>query len=413
MYRLTHTFVLFTGIALSVHLASAQVIIDKGVHFEHDLSWAQIKAKANSEQKYIFVDCFATWCGPCKYMRTIIFPQQTTGNFFNDRFVSVEVQMDTAAKDNDEVKAWYADAHTLKTLYSVQAYPTYLIFTPEGRLVHRVIGGRESAWAFINIVREAFDTTKQYYTQLRQFDEGRRDSAFLRRLTQMARYDMTVGPRIFKAWWNTQPPTLTPTILSFMQEFTRTSADPGFHVFLHRGAEVDKILGPGKAGSLVVTTLLREYVIPQLRSAGESGPDWIAIQNKIAAQYPALAAEVTARGKVQYYQSKKDWPQFQTAILAYMQKFGAHATPEELNQFAYTVYINCPDMSCVTDALEWSKRSFKDKPDPRYMDTYANILYKMGKRDEALSWEQKALAAAGDYDRGNIEANMEKMKNGR
>jgi len=413
MYRLIHSFLLFTGIALSVHLASAQVIIDKGVNFEHDLSWTQIKAKANSEQKYIFVDCFATWCGPCGYMRTIIFPQQTTGNFFNARFISVEVQMDTTSKDSDRIKSWYADAHTLKTLYSVQAYPTYLIFAPDGRLVHRVIGGRESAWEFINVVREAFDTTKQYYTQLREFDAGRRDSAFLRRLTQMARYDMAVGPRVFKAWLNTQPPALTPTVLDFMQELTRTTADPGFNVFLYRGPEVDKVLGPGKAGSLVIATLLRQYVIPQLRSAGEKGPDWIAIQDAIAAKYPALAAEVTARGKVQYYQGRKDWPQFQIAILAYMQKFGAHATPEELNQFAYTVYVNCPDMTCVTGALEWSKRSFKDKPVPRYMDTYANILYKMGKTDEALAWEQKALATAGDYDRDNIQANWEKMKKGR
>jgi len=413
MHRLIHSFILFTGIALSVHLASAQAIIDKGVNFERDLSWTQIKAKANSEQKYIFVDCFATWCGPCRYMRTIIFPQQTTGNFFNDRFISVEVQMDTTANDNDRIKSWYADAHTLNTLYSIQAYPTYLIFAPDGRLVHRVIGGRESAWAFINVVREAFDTTKQYYTQLKQYDAGRRDSAFLRRLTQMARYDNTVGPRVFKAWLNTQPSTLTPTVLDFMQEFTRTTADPGFNVFLHRAPEVDNILGPGKAGSLVITTLLRQYVIPQLRSAGEQDPDWTTIRHTIASHYPTLAAEVTARGKVQYYQGKKDWPRFQVAILAYMKQYGAHPTPEELNQFAHTVYVNCPDMTCVTDALEWSKRSFRDKPIPKYMDTYANILYKMGKKDEALAWEQKALAGAGDYDRDNIEANLEKMKKGR
>lgn len=413
MHRLIHHLILFTGIALSVHLAAAQEIIDKGVHFEPDLSWAQIKAKANSEQKYIFADCFATWCGPCKFMRTIIFPQQTTGNFFNDRFISVEVQMDTTARDTGRVKSWYADAHSLMTRYSIQAYPTYLIFTPDGRLVHRVIGGRESAWDFINIVREAFDTTKQYYTQMQQFDAGRRDSAFLRRLTQMARYDNTDGPRIFKAWLNTQPPALTPTAVTFMQEFTRTTTDPGFNAFLHHAAEVDKILGPGKAGSLVITTLLRQYVVPQLRSAGTNDPDWVSIQHSIAAHYPALAAEATARGKVLYYQNKKDWPQFQSAIVGYMHKYGAHATAEELNQFAYTVYLNCPDMSCVTDALEWSKRSLKDKPVPKYMDTYANILYKMGKKDEALAWEQKALAAAGHYDRDNIEANMEKMKQGR
>ncbi len=47
-------------------------------------------------------------------------------------------------------------------------------------------------------------------------------------------------------------------------------------------------------------------------------------------------------------------------------------------------------MTCVAGALDWSKRSFQDKPNPMYMDTYANILYKMGKKDEAIAWEQKA-----------------------
>ncbi|HEY4335777.1 MAG TPA: thioredoxin domain-containing protein [Puia sp.] len=305
MHRLIHSFLLFTVVALSVHLASAQMSIDKGVSFEHDLSWTQIKARANSEQKYIFVDCYATWCGPCKFMRAIIFPQQTMGDFFNHRFVSVEVQMDSTAKDSDETRNWYAAAHDLKTRYAVQAYPTYLIFSPNGRLVHRVIGGRETAGAFISTVREAFDTTRQYYTQLRQFEAGRRDSAFLRRLTQMARYDNLVGPRVFKAWLGTQATALTPTGLQFMQEFTRTTADPGFTFFLRHGAEVDKILGEGKAAGLVTTVLLRQYVVPQLRSAAANGPDWQSIQNAIAAKYPAQAAEVTARGKVQYYQSKK------------------------------------------------------------------------------------------------------------
>jgi thiol:disulfide interchange protein len=40
----------------------------KGIRFEHGLSWAQVKEKAKAENKYIFMDCYATWCGPCKAM---------------------------------------------------------------------------------------------------------------------------------------------------------------------------------------------------------------------------------------------------------------------------------------------------------------------------------------------------------
>src|ERR1700734_605902 len=87
--------------------------VDTGVHFEHGISWTAVKAKARAENKYIFMDCFTTWCGPCRYMSTTIFPQKESGDYMNDKFVSVAVQLDTTARDADDVKAWYADGHDI------------------------------------------------------------------------------------------------------------------------------------------------------------------------------------------------------------------------------------------------------------------------------------------------------------
>src|SRR6202000_2229249 len=98
------------------------------------------------------------------------------------------------------------------------------------------------------------------------------------------------------------------------------------------------------------------------------------------------------------------------AIVEYMKKYGAGASGEQLNNYAWTVFQHCPDMSCVTEALDWSKRSFKDKENPMFMDTYANILYKMGKKDEAVTWEEKALKIAGEGERANYQQTLEKMK---
>ena len=54
---------------------------EKGIHFEHALSWTEVQAKAKAEHKYIFMDCFTTWCGPCKYMSANIFPMENVGEF--------------------------------------------------------------------------------------------------------------------------------------------------------------------------------------------------------------------------------------------------------------------------------------------------------------------------------------------
>jgi hypothetical protein len=51
------------------------------------------------------------------------------------------------------------------------------------------------------------------------------------------------------------------------------------------------------------------------------------------------------------------------------------------------------------------------------MDTYANLLYKQGRRSEAISWEKKAIELLQnevhfvDY-RKDFESTIEKMKRG-
>src|ERR1700732_4317180 len=80
----------------------------QGIKFEENMSWAQIQAKAKAEHKYIFMDCYATWCGPCKWMNAQIFPQKEVGDFFNSHFVNVAIQMDRTPKDINSVREWYA-----------------------------------------------------------------------------------------------------------------------------------------------------------------------------------------------------------------------------------------------------------------------------------------------------------------
>ena len=74
----------------------------EGVNFEHNQTWEQVQAKAKTAHKYIFMDCYATWCGPCKYMSSTIFPQKIVSDIMNEKFINVKVQLDTTAADNEQ-----------------------------------------------------------------------------------------------------------------------------------------------------------------------------------------------------------------------------------------------------------------------------------------------------------------------
>ncbi len=393
-------------------LASAQ---GKGIHFEHDLSWTAIQAKAKAENKYIFMDCFTTWCGPCRFMSTTIFPKEQVGSYFNDKFISVQVQLDSSAKDDAHTKSWYVDAHNLVAQYNVRVYPTYLIFTPDGQPLHRDIGSTPDADTFIASIGRSFDTSVAFYTRLAQYRDGRRDTAFLRKLTEQCSdlYDVKDGRGVAEAYFASLPDLYTSTTLQLLMNYTEDPKDRGFAIFTDHADKVDAVMGQGYARSRIVTLLLNANYRPAVKAAGGKEPDWMAMQKSMSVRFPDYAAEVTSKSKVLFYQTHQDWPHFQTAVVGFMQQYGAHATPQDLNDYAWTVFQNCHDMTCVSDALDWSKRSFQDNPNPAFMDTYANILYKMGKKDDAISWEQKAadLTPAADEKAGYLST-IDKMKKG-
>ena len=386
---------------------------DKGIHFQHGLSWKAIQAKAKAEKKFIFVDCFTTWCGPCKYMSKSIFPLEEVGSFFNQKYLSVKIQLDTTTNDNAAVKSWFKDAQNIAHQYQVRAYPTYLFFDPNGTIVHRSVGSSDAA-AFLTKAHDALNPEKQYYTLLKQYQNGKKDPAFLRNLALVANdaYDQPIAAKLSEEYLATQSNLFSKDNISFINEFTNTSRDKGFDVFFHHADEVDAALGKGKARKKVINIIQQEEVFPIIFQQSPTDNDWNELSANINQKYVGYANEVLASSKVIYYQYKQDWPAFQTEVVSYMKKYGANASPEELNNFAWTVFQNCKDMTCVTEALDWSKRSFAENENPMFFDTYANILYKLGRKEEAIQWEEKALMLVGNGDKKTYTETLNKMKKG-
>ncbi len=83
----------------------------------------EILAKAKAEKKLIFIDAYATWCGPCKLMDKSVFTHSPTADFFNKNFVSYKVNIE---KDNGP---------TLQLLYDVTALPGLLFLDAKGNLL--------------------------------------------------------------------------------------------------------------------------------------------------------------------------------------------------------------------------------------------------------------------------------------
>ena len=113
---------------------------NQGIKFEKG-TFSEILAKAKAQKKLVFMDVYASWCGPCKRMASEIFTQKKVGDYFNATFVN--------AKFDAEV----GEGRTIAARYGVNAYPTFLLLNGDGKLVGKMVGG-SPADEFIRQIKE-------------------------------------------------------------------------------------------------------------------------------------------------------------------------------------------------------------------------------------------------------------------
>jgi len=117
---------------------------DDGITFSH-IDFKAAKALAKKENKLIFIDAYTTWCGPCKLMSKTVFKEKAVGDYYNEHFVSLKVDMETA------------EGLFLGKRYNVTGYPTFLYLKPDGSLLKKTMGATNSA-KFIGYAKAAKKT---------------------------------------------------------------------------------------------------------------------------------------------------------------------------------------------------------------------------------------------------------------
>ena len=93
-----------------------------GVQFIEE-NWNTALEKAKSQNKLVFLDIYATWCGPCKMLKQYTFSDTSVGNFFNRNFVNVSVDGEKGIGPQ------------LAQQFSIEGYPSLIITDAEGKPV--------------------------------------------------------------------------------------------------------------------------------------------------------------------------------------------------------------------------------------------------------------------------------------
>lgn len=84
--------------------------------------------KAKTENKPIFLDIYATWCGPCKKLKKTTFTDEEVGKYFNKNFINIAIDGETP------------EGKVLINKYHIRSYPSLLILDNKGEVKTRISG---------------------------------------------------------------------------------------------------------------------------------------------------------------------------------------------------------------------------------------------------------------------------------
>jgi thiol-disulfide isomerase/thioredoxin len=383
-----------------------------GIEFENGLNWQEVKAKAKAEHKFIFIDCYASWCVPCKEMDKNVYGEPMVGYFINKRFVSVKVKMDSSATDNEAIREWYKDGLRMQDEYNIAFFPSYLFFSPDGRIVHKYFGALSDT-DFIKVAGNALDPHEQFYTLLDAYKTGRLDLSRLEGLANFAWSinDTALANGIAADYIRNYLDTVSDVHKFYYRknlEFINTfcgvlrSKDRYFMLLRANGDTIDQIMKAPEFSRMICDIVItKEEIKDRIKSENaqvNADPHWIEFSKAIQNKYGMDDAErIVLNSELEWYFKRKDWKSMVNVYIKRTEKYGLDTSGYgkywNLNSIVFEIiFKHIEDTQVLDRAIHWMEQVVKEVPnDPETMDTYANLLYKIGEKQKALDTERRAL----------------------
>ncbi|MBT8218385.1 MAG: thioredoxin family protein [Bacteroidia bacterium] len=360
-------------ILLLISIAVNGQLQQSGIHFEY-LSLQEALSKAKADSKLVFVDGYATWCGPCKRMDAETFPNTDVASLFDSVFVNIKLDMEKGAGLEVAKK------------YGIKAYPTFLFLDPEGKVKHKDAGFFE-AEDFIEVGKMAFDEANSLGALQRKFDEGNKDSMLLQRLVQLKYKIVDLSyMQVAEAFAETQKDWDTPEMRKFIFTYTNTAASPLFDYIVENKKDFNKQFGQGATFGKIENLVRDRSFDIENTSLGE-------MSRLFKLVYPKSAKELSSKYRMTFYRQQGDRQNYALSAIDHYQRFPSK-DPQELNEVGVTFSRVINDPKLLEKAIELTRKSITIEDAHYNNDTLAALLFKKGDISGAKKAAEKAIALA-------------------
>jgi thioredoxin-related protein len=368
--------ILFLFLVISTALFSQD-----GIKFGKQ-SFAKTLEQAKKENKLIFLDAFASWCGPCKLLDKNVFPKKEVGDYFNANFLNLHIDMEKG------------EGIEIAKKYSIYSYPTLLFIDGDGKVVYKA-AGYMSPQELISIAKEAVNPENTLENKIAKFEAGEKDPEFLMGLIKNTyATDFSLAQKVATRYFQTRTDaTYSKEEAGMLLFFTKTIDDDLYKIFTAKKAELSTQIPESYLAEydkqLKLNTVLQKSFDANTQSINES--TFLAEGTKIYGEKEAK--QLLNKINMDLFFTQKKYDDYAKSALNYYQNPKDFAT-DELNNVAWNFYLYVTDKTLLTQVTQLCLEGIKKEENSQNTDTLANIYYKLGDNKNAKLWAKKSIEIA-------------------
>ena len=423
----------------------------QGIKFEQG-TWKEVLEKARQTNKPIFLNVYKSWSVPCKKMNNEVFPLAEVGNVYNANFICY--QLDAEKGEGMEIAK----------KYNIDMYPTYLFINKDEKSFFNSAGTKDTK-DFIALSTSALfamNDTIPITVWEKEYLEKKNDTTFLLAyINKRSRLSLPVST-LFDEYLKLIPEeerTSDPVLgvykkvvhslneHSFAVEYLLKNKakfigkhNNSFNDYLYQTAKQtmwNDVRSKSKNEELLAIAVEAYDQLPKNTIGGQRDEIYIDYYRltretdrylkyathfcdnylmKLSTDSIDKTDQLLVKNVDKLFNStthSEDITKGMEKAISRSQHMNRDRIGYKLNSFAWEVFKRVSDTDALKKALRWSGRSLElSINNPYRLDTYANLLYKLGQKEEAITKEEEALHFAAEKDLKGFTETLLKMKAG-
>jgi thiol-disulfide isomerase/thioredoxin len=362
--------------------------------------WSEILSQAKAEKKSIFLDAYTSWCGPCKWMAANMFTKDTIADYYNKSFLCAHFDMEKG------------EGVSLAQIYQVGAYPTLLFINYDGDVLHKVVGAPQKISDYFEMARIALTPGEGLNDYIRRFKEGQRDPAFL--TTYLARLQGAYMPvqEPLQIYLSTQKESdlENRTNWEIIIRYVNDIDSREFLYLLSHRKQYEKLYTADSVGLKIFSTYLQTFkAATQGQSFDENA--YNAVKDKVRKQGTPEGGKAIFYFDLNLLHMKGETDKFLALADSGVDLYFIN-DPMLLANMTRIFMSMTTNKKYLEKAASWGKKAVELNNTPENNDMYANLLFMLGRKSEAIKYEKIAIELSNKTDspNSNYEQNLKKFE---